>query len=163
MKQWSSGATAMKQLWLRRSSAANRVPGSHFGRLCALVWPTHEAERLITIVSGHLCDQRGRYAKRRNENSSDTEADAQGAETGTGYIQCETERPQLCSKPTCNLRIICKRAVTDCGPHQSFHNGTPWLPWSHFALLCTVNFLINCYAVRSSPNGSLVASAPSHI
>ena len=149
--------------WPCRSSAADRVPGSRVGRFCTLMWPAHEAARPVTIFSRHLFDQRGRFAKRWNENSSDKGTDAHGAEAGTSYIQCESERPQLCSKPTCNLRIICRRAVTDRGPHQSFHNGTPWLPWSPFALFYTVNFLDNCYAVRSSPNGSLVPSAPSHI
>ena len=82
------------EVWPRRSSAADRVPGSRVGRFCALVWPAREAARPVTIFSRHLYDQRGRFAKRWNENSSDTEADAHGAEAGTGYNQCETERPQ---------------------------------------------------------------------
>ena len=83
-----------KVMWPCRSSAADRVPGSRVGRICALLWPAREAARPVTIISGHLYDQRGRFAKRWNENSSDTEADAHGAEAGTGYNQCETKRPQ---------------------------------------------------------------------
>ena len=81
-------------VWPRRSSAVGHVPRSHVGRFCTLVWPVHEAARPVTIFSRHLYDQWGRFAKRWNENSSDTETDAHGVEAGTGYIQCETERPQ---------------------------------------------------------------------
>ena len=90
LSEFSIGSWA----WPRHSSAANRVPGSCVGRFCALVWPVHKATRPVMIFSRHLYDQQGRFAKRWNENSSDTEADAHGAEAGTGYIQCETERPQ---------------------------------------------------------------------
>ena len=87
-------------MWPCHSSAADRVPGSRVGQFCALVWPAREAARPVTIFSKHLFDQRGRFAKRWNENSSDKGTDAHSAEAGTSYIQCESERPQLCSKPT---------------------------------------------------------------
>ena len=65
-----------------------------------------------------------------------------GAEAGNGYIQFrERETTMFTANQHANLRIICRRAVTDHGPHQSFHNETLWLPWAPFALLYTVNFL----------------------
>ena len=134
-------------------------PGSLVGRFCALVWAAHEVARPVTIVSGHLCDQRGRYAKRWNENSSDTEADARGAEAGTGYIQLRVRETTIVQQtsmlPACYMQEGCNRLRTSSELPQ-------WNPLASLVTLCTVNFLNNCYAIRSSPNGSLVPSAPSH-
>ena len=142
----------------RRQRAVSQVP-SLVG-FCALVWPAREAARPVTIVSGHLCDQRGRYAKWWNENSSDTEADARGAEERTGYIQFRARETTIVQQtsmlPAYYMQEGCNRPWTSPELPQ-------WNPLASLVTLCTVNFLNNCYAVRSSPNGSLVPSAPSHI
>ena len=154
-------APLLKLLWPCHTSATDRVPGCLVGRFCALVWPARKAARPVTIVFRHLIDQQGRLRSGGTRNSSRHGADAQGAEAGTCYIGFRVrENSNACNKPTCYLRIICRWAVTE---PQTSPELPQWNPLASLVNLCTVNFLNNCYAIRYSPNGSLVPSAPSHI
>ena len=133
-------------------------PRPRFPRRSALrvVKVCARGSKTATIVFGHLSDQWGRNAKRWNENSSDRNR-CTNHKSRNCYSRMQSTRDiKMCSTSACHLRVICRLSVADHGLRQSFHNGTPWLPWSPFALLYTVNFLYYCYAVRSSPNGSLV-------
>ena len=110
--------------------------------VCTLVWPARGAARLVTIFSRHLHDHRGRFTKRWNENSSDTETDAHGAEAGTDYIQCETERPQCVQQtnmqPAYYMQEGCNRLRTSLELPQ-------WNPLASLVTLCT---LLHCELPR---------------
>ena len=103
---------------------------------------------------------RGRFAKRWNENLSDMGQTHRVLRQELLHSIRVRESTNTSNSTIGYLRLICRWVVNDRGLRQSFHNGTPWLPWSPFR---TANFLTNCYAARSSPSGSLVPSAPSHI
>ena len=128
---WLSLHQPVGLLWPRRSSAADRIPGSRIGQFCALVWPAREAVRPVTIFSRHLPDQWGRFAKQWNENSSDMKTHAHGAEAGTDYIQYDTGRPQCVQQtnmqPAYYMQKGCNRPRT-----------SPELPqWNPLASLVT--------------------------
>ena len=90
--------------------------------------------KTATIVFGHLSDQRGRNAKRWNENSSDRNR-CTNHKSRNCYSRMQSTRDiKMCSTSACHLRVICRLSVADRGLRQSFHNGTPWLPWSLLTL-----------------------------
>ena len=90
--------------------------------------------KTATIVFGHLSDQRGRNAKRWNENSSDRNRCTNHTSRNCYSRMQSTSDIKMCSTSACHLRVICRLSVADRGLRQSFHNGTPWLPWSPFTL-----------------------------
>ena len=90
--------------------------------------------KTATIVFGHFSDQRGRNAKRWNENSSDRNRCTNHTNRNCYSRMQSTRDIKTCSTSACHLRVICRLSVADRGLRQSFHNGTPWLPWSPFTL-----------------------------
>ena len=90
--------------------------------------------KTATIVFGHFSDQRGRNAKRWNENSSDRNRCTNHTNRNCYSRMQSTRDIKMCSTSACHLRVICRLSVADRGLRQSFHNGTPWLPWSPFTL-----------------------------
>ena len=61
-------------------------------------------------------------------------ADAQGAEAGTVTFDIEYWRQQSMQQTSMLPAYYMQEGSNDYGPHQNFHNGTPWLPWSPFTL-----------------------------
>ena len=105
-------------------------------------------------------NQRGRFAKRWNENSLDTGQMHKVLRQELVTFDSEYESPQYVQQtsilPAYYMQMGCNRLRTSPELPQ-------WNPLASLVTLHTVNFLIDSYATRSSPSGSLVPSAPSHI
>ena len=155
----TTSSRSTDQLWPCRASATGRVPDSLVGRFCALVWPAREAARPVTIVFGYLSIS-GVDIRSGGTRTLQTQRQMQEVLRRellhSMRVRETTIMQQTSMLPACYMQVGCNRPRTSPELPQ-------WNPLASLVTLHTVNFLANSYAARSSPSGSLVPSAPSHI